>query len=184
MSRRAEIGDLSPAALRVHLALLRMGGERRSRLVTPTRAMLREATGIRRDNTVSSALTELHSGGWIVREIVRISRSVGFATVLRIIIVETPGPGPKKRRRRNRATVSNAKAPSTANAVSHGRPLRTACTVSNGSALDHVRHAEALHDFSYREGEGGLGVVNGRRSAPATHRKHNSTEQENDDFPL
>ena len=55
------------AAPVVWLALQDMAGRRRSSVITPTRAELAKATGIRRHRTISTALSVLEAAGWLSR---------------------------------------------------------------------------------------------------------------------
>lgn len=54
----------------VYLALEDMALARESRMVTPSRDKLAEATGIDRGQTISTALTALHNAGWIRRKLI------------------------------------------------------------------------------------------------------------------
>lgn len=70
----------------VWLALLDLGEERGSRLVTPTRDMLVKRTGIVRLPTISQALTLLDRAGWIEVEHIpkQDARGRRSATLLRV----------------------------------------------------------------------------------------------------
>ena len=75
------------AAPVVWIALLDMATERGRAVVTPTRDVLVEATGITRLPTISAALTALESAGWIDRVHVPVYEGGRqTATTLRIII--------------------------------------------------------------------------------------------------
>jgi hypothetical protein len=69
----------------IWLALLDLAGERA--IVTPTRAMLAAASGIKRYPTISAALTVLERAGWIERvHVPRLANSRQRATLLRIVL--------------------------------------------------------------------------------------------------
>lgn len=70
----------------VWLALLDLADARGSKIVTPTRPELAEATGIARMKTISAALTALECAGWIERVHVPV-RDGGQVTALLLRIV-------------------------------------------------------------------------------------------------
>ena len=84
----------------VWLALNNLADARRSAVVTPTRANIADAGGLRSAKTVSAALTILEAAGWIER--VHVPVTIGgkrAATLLRIML-----------RRRGRKTTHTARA--------------------------------------------------------------------------
>ena len=70
----------------VWLALCDMRAERGTQLLTPTRKLLSERTGITRHNTISQALTVLTSAGWIDLTHVPSSQNGNRTTLLRLIL--------------------------------------------------------------------------------------------------
>ena len=75
-------------AIRVQWALVVMTAERGSIVVTPTRTMLSTRTGIKRLNTISTALTVLVKAGWIEREHIPVGKD--HKTMLRIVVRRMP----------------------------------------------------------------------------------------------
>lgn len=74
------------AAPTVFLALVQLGNERGSPVVTPTREVLSALTGIRRLPTITAALTALDKANWIQRFIIPVGGGAEHKTMLRIVI--------------------------------------------------------------------------------------------------
>jgi hypothetical protein len=85
-STLAELHADRPSAAAVYLALLDLSAERKSNVVTPTRELLAERTGVN-VKSVSNALTALQRAGWIARAHVPIFAGTRqTATLLRITL--------------------------------------------------------------------------------------------------
>jgi len=83
-----EVYKACHAAVVVYVALEDLDAERRSRLVTPTRAQIAVMTGITRKPTLSKALTNLEQAHWIQRTHVGVvTNGLQTATVLRIVLL-------------------------------------------------------------------------------------------------
>jgi hypothetical protein len=83
----AELRKACGSAPTVWLALTDMATDRSSAIVTPTRQMIADATGIKKPLTISRALTALECGGWIDRaHIPVINGGIRTATLLRLVL--------------------------------------------------------------------------------------------------
>ncbi len=92
-----------PSAPTVWVALMDMAEERGSSVLTPTRQMLSEATGIKKHATVSTALTALESACWIDRVHVPSWKDGQRTTLLRLVL--------RRSARKTVRTVRSAVAP-------------------------------------------------------------------------
>lgn len=80
-----------PSAARVWIALLDLAAERGSSVLTPTREQLATATGIRKHDTISTALTTLERALWLDRvHVPRVGADGKRKTLLRLILRRTP----------------------------------------------------------------------------------------------
>ncbi len=83
----ARITKACRSAPAVWLALLELGAEKGSPVVTPTRGELSKTSGIQRVRTISTALSILVEAGWIRRVHVPVlNRGSRHATLLRITL--------------------------------------------------------------------------------------------------
>ncbi len=111
----AKVHQTCRSAPAVWVALGGLAAANGSRLVTPTREQLANATGIRRHKTISTALTALERAAWIDRTHVPVTvGGLQTATLLRIVLLGEVGTAPRKGRKTPqtaRSAVQGAKRP-------------------------------------------------------------------------
>jgi len=104
----ARVCETCPSAARVWVALQDSAIERGSPVLTPTRESLAQATGIRRLQTISDALTALTKASWLDRiHVPVVEGGLQTATLLRLVLRRGTLQYPRSKRK----TLHTAKSP-------------------------------------------------------------------------